>query len=92
MNGLWLCLWLWWHCKELMRNEVCPWNALLTQLMRNNELDETMMAQTPMLLSWGLPLKHGRHPLNVLEEENRDVHHPHSGKVHQHANVTREDL
>ena len=67
-------------------------SALLTQLMRNNELDETMMAQTPMLLSWGMPLKYRRHPLNVLDEENRDVHHPHSGKVHQQANVTREDL
>jgi len=90
MNSLWLWLWLW-LCKELTGNKICPRNALLTQLMGNNQLDETMMTQTPELLSWGLLLKYKHHPLNVLEKVNRDVHHPHPGKVHQQANVASKD-
>ena len=54
-------------------------------------MDETMMTQTPELLSWGLLLKYKHHPLNVMEIVNRDVHHPHAGKVHQQANVARKD-
>ena len=85
MNDLWLWLWL---CEELTGDKICPRNALLTQLMGNNQLDETMMTQAPELLSWGLPLKHRDHPLNVMKEISRDVHHPHPGEVHQHVDVT----
>jgi len=84
MNFLWLWLWL---CEELMGDKICPRNALLAQLMGNNQLDETMMTQAPELLCWGLLLEYGYHPLNVVKKVNREVHHPHPGKVHQHANV-----
>ena len=55
--------------------------------MGDYKLDQTIVTKAPELPGRGLPLQHGHHPLNVLKQEDREVHHPHPGEMHQQANV-----
>ena len=44
----------WWCCKELMRDELLPCDALPNQLMSDHKLNQTVMIEAPILLCWAL--------------------------------------
>ena len=80
-------MWWWWCCEELTRDKILPWDALLSQLMYDHKLNQTIMIEDPILLCWALPLHQGHHPLNVPANKILNVHHPHPGEMHEKPDV-----
>jgi len=80
--------WLW-HCEEIARDEILPWNTLLCQLMHDHNLDQSIMVDAPMLLFWALSLQQGHHPLNIPAHEKWYVHHPYLCEMHQQTDMVR---
>ena len=80
MNSLWRRLR---GCEEVTGNEILPCNALQSKLMYHNDLDERIMIDVVVLLFRSLLLYNNGNPLNVTAHKIWDVHHSHSGEVHQ---------
>ena len=73
--------------EEVMRNEIFPWNALQSNLMYHNDLDERIMINVVVLLLGSLLLHKSNHPLYISAHEIWKVHNPHSREMHQQLDV-----
>jgi len=55
--------------------------------MNNQNLNKSKMIDTIKLLLRGFTLHKGGHPLYVLANEIRNVHHPYPGEMHEQPDV-----